>query len=85
MELQQRTPQFIVRWAGALSGTVAVLLAAALALFLTGYPLRTLAQGDIQISVPATHELPPGSLDPQTVTVFAERLRLVVTEAPSRP
>ena len=84
MELQQRTPQFIVRWAGALSGTVAVLLAAALALFLTGYPLRTLAQGDIQISVPATHELPPGSLDPQTVTVFAERLRLVVTEAPQQ-
>ena len=55
-----------------------------LALFLTGYPLRTLAQGDIQISVPATHELPPGSLDPQTVTVFAERLRLVVTEAPQQ-
>ena len=82
MELQQRTPQAILRWAGALCGAVAVLLAAALALFLTGYPLRALAQGDVQISVPAVHDLPPNSLDPQTVTVFAERLRLVVTEAP---
>ena len=84
MELQQRTPLSMLRWLGALCGAVAVLLAAALALFLTWYRLRSLSQGTVQISVPAVHELPPGSLDPQAVTVFAERLLLVASEAPQQ-